>query len=259
MRSQPGETIELLSDWMAKSSLGKLHNFSRTRSNEELGSRGALIYDVARMLTEEVSKLHQKGLTMCGSLSPDNIYVSEKRTSSSVVRRVFIKDFSTAEVDPQWLAPWYKNMEHENVLLNPVFRMAQSNRIPSPEDKNYGMYMAGVDQADIFALGAIYWALCEGNTEFMKVDDWWSKENIKQTAQGKEYSCWKIFALACICLDDCGGGDMYGLPKCPRNYNLREILQILSEEACHEMHGDEDEFLEELQNRVMVQDKPNVP
>lgn len=215
------ETIMTLSNWISSK-----NGLPRDFGNATASTRKQII-SIAHLLALEVQKMHRAKVSMRGSLSPQHVILCEERTEGHVRRKVIIEDFSSTHIDGQFVAPWLRSIPG-NSWWDTVVQEPSDQWIESSQND----FRDGIFQADIFSMGAIFWAMCEGGTAFMSKETWWNQRTLinigDETCDG--CSAWEFFVLTIACLQDTQG-NRRGIPQLITPRKIEEIIQCLCTSA----------------------------
>lgn len=184
------------------------------------------IIKVALKLTKAALKRHRAGELAYDLLSPQNITLIETRHPDKPTTYECIFDgFTPTTMIDAFKAPWLRRIPKEAWISTMTEHKPSRSR---SEEKNYQL---GIEEAHIWSLGAIFWAMCEGGVSFM--NEPYNIENFIQEAGKRVKSCekWKFFALILACLQETDG-DEQGVPN-PRLriHSLQKICDFLETKA----------------------------
>lgn len=184
------------------------------------------IIKVALKLTKAALKRHRAGELAYDLLSPQNITLIETRHPDKPTTYECIFDgFTPTTMIDAFKAPWLRRIPKE------AWISTMTEHKPSRSRSEENNYQLGIEEAHIWSLGAIFWAMCEGGVSFM--NEPYNIENFIQEAGKRVKSCekWKFFALILACLQETDG-DEQGVPN-PRLriHSLQKICDFLETKA----------------------------
>lgn len=216
---EEGKTVLRLADWIKSDNA-----MPSTFGGDDVCLRARTrIIGVACALANTVHSFHLKNITMCGSLSPENVFLREKQhLDGPATYEVFIEDFSSTNIEDAFVAPWLKRIPRGTWWPHKL--QAESG------DDSRLLWLA-IKEADIWSLGAIFWALCEGGVSFMNERYDGQKFMLKAANRVKSCGRWKFFALTYACFQGIEGDKEIVCEPCPRFHNIQRICDYLKDEA----------------------------
>lgn len=219
-----GKTTKSLAEWISPDN-------AMPRSFDDNGAcrlARARIVQVACTLAKEVRDIHYSNTSMRGSLSPQNITLVETTHQDKPTKYevdIMNYDLDSTDTDEAFKAPWLRRIPKE------AWSQTVTGHAPLRRKTDESGFQLGIKEADIWSLGAIFWAMCEGGVSFM--NEPYNIENFIQEAGKRVKSCekWKFFALILACLQETDG-DEQGVPN-PRLriHSLQKICDFLETKA----------------------------
>lgn len=215
------KTTKSLAEWISPDNA-----MPRSFSDNEACLRARdRIMKVAQALAKAVLKMHGGNALMCGSLSPQNITLETTVQVKSTTYEVRFEDLSSTFPEDAFKAPWLRRIPRE------AWFQTVDGHAPLRRKTDERGFQLGIKEADIWSLGAIFWAMCEGGVSFM--NEPYNIENFIQEAGKRVKSCekWKFFALILACLQETDG-DEQGVPS-PRLriHSMQKICDFLETKA----------------------------
>lgn len=219
-----GKTTKSLAEWISPDN-------AMPRSFDDNGAcrlARARIVQVACTLAKEVRDIHYSNTSMRGSLSHQNITLVETTHQDKPTKYevdIINYDLDSTDTNEAFKAPWLRRIPKK------AWSQTVAGHAPLRRKTYERDFQLGIKEADIWSLGAIFWAMCEGGVSFM--NEPYNIENFIQEAGKRVKSCekWKFFALILACLQETDG-DEQGVPN-PRLriHSLQKICDFLETKA----------------------------